>query len=176
MNCWLRAVTQAGEELLEKTTGMAQAGEDDKAAAEKVKQAAAQKVTRNVEAKGAAEKLRACFEDKDFWEKIAAKCINCGVCTLLCPTCYCFDISDEKTKDGGVRVRSLDSCSFKAYTKMPAENPRSDKWKRVRNRVCHKYEYYPLLFDAVACTGCGRCIRMCPVNWDITQTLNSLPG
>jgi len=170
------AVTPAGEELLKKTGSLKEAAEEDKVKAEKSRQAAAQKVIRNVETEGTPEKLRACFEDKDFWQKTSAKCISCGVCTLLCPTCYCFDISDEKTKDGGVRVRSLDSCSFSAYTKMPMENPRSEKWQRVRNRVCHKYEYYPMLFDTIACTGCGRCIRLCPVNWDITQTLNSLPG
>jgi ferredoxin len=76
----------------------------------------------------------------------------------------------------GARFRNLDSCSFSIYTKMPMENPRQEKWQRVRNRVCHKYEFYPLLFNTIACTGCGRCIRLCPVNWDITQILNSLPS
>jgi len=170
------AVSQTGKELLQKTAELKAATEEDRTKAENVKQAAEKKISRNIETEGIAEKLRACFEDKEFWQQTAAKCVGCGICTLLCPTCYCFDISDEKTEDGGVRVRSLDSCSFSVYTKMPMENPRSEKWQRVRNRVCHKYEYYPMLFDTIACTGCGRCIRLCPVNWDITQTLNSLPG
>jgi sulfhydrogenase subunit beta (sulfur reductase) len=59
---------------------------------------------------------------------------------------------------------------------MPAENPREEKWKRVRQKVHHKYDFYPRLFEVIACTGCGRCIRLCPVNWDITQTLSGLPA
>jgi sulfhydrogenase subunit beta (sulfur reductase) len=58
---------------------------------------------------------------------------------------------------------------------MPMENPRSEKWRRVRQKVCHKYEFYPMAFDVIACTGCGRCIRLCPVNWDITQVIESVP-
>ena len=101
---------------------------------------------------------------------------SCGICTFLCPTCYCFDINDELSGGCGARFRSLDSCSFPIYTRMPMENPRTEKWRRVRNKVCHKYEFYPMSFDVIACTGCGRCIRLCPVNWDITQTLSSLPA
>ena len=111
------------------------------------------------------------FDNQEFWEKIAAKCVSCGICTFLCPTCYCFDINDEKD----ARYRNWDCCSFSLYTQMPMENPREEKWRRVRQKVHHKYTFYPRLFDMIACTGCGRCIRLCPVNWDITQTLNSLP-
>jgi ferredoxin len=59
---------------------------------------------------------------------------------------------------------------------MPMENPREDKWRRVRQKVYHKYEFYPMNYSVIACTGCGRCIRQCPVNWDITRVLNSLPA
>ena len=171
----VEAITEAGKELLDKSS-LSQATKDDQAKAEQSKDVAQQKVTRNIDTKDIDKKLLACFEDEEYWQKIAAKCISCGICTLLCPTCYCFDINDEVSDKKGARVRSLDSCSFSVYTKMPMENPRAEKWQRVRNRVCHKYEYYPMLFDAIACTGCGRCIRLCPVNWDITQTLNSLPS
>ena len=172
----VESVTEAGEELLNKTGNLAQATEDDKTKAEQNRDAAHKKVTRNIDTKDIDKKLRACFEDKEYWQKTAAKCMSCGICTLLCPTCYCFDINDETSNKKGARFRSLDSCAFSVYTKMPVENPREEKWKRVRNRVCHKYEVYPMLFDTIACTGCGRCIRLCPVNLDITQTINSLPG
>jgi sulfhydrogenase subunit beta (sulfur reductase) len=79
-------------------------------------------------------------------------------------------------KGDGARYRNWDSCSFPIYTKMPAENPREEKWRRVRQKVNHKYAFYPSLFDTIACTGCGRCIRLCPVNWDIAQTLSCLPA
>jgi sulfhydrogenase subunit beta (sulfur reductase) len=171
----IEAVTEAGKELLSKTSSLAQATEDDQNKAKEGKEAAYQKMTRSIDIKGIDNRLLASFNDQEFWQRVAAKCISCGICTLLCPTCYCFNINDEMSDKKGARFRSLDSCSFSLYTKMPMENPRQEQWQRVRNRVCHKYEFYPSLFNTIACTGCGRCIRLCPVNWDITQTLNSLP-
>jgi len=168
-------ITAAGKELIAMATGIEEASEDDEARAKEAKEAARQKVTRVIETDGIGEKLLACFDDEDYWEKIAAKCISCGICTFLCPTCYCFDINDELVKQQGARFRSWDSCAFPIYTKMPMENPRLEKWRRVRQRVCHKFAFYPMNFDAIACTGCGRCIRLCPVNWDIAETLNSVP-
>ncbi len=175
-NFIVEAITEAGKELLSKTNSLVQATEDELTRAEKSKEAAYQKVTRSIDTKGIDKRLLASFDNQEYWQKVAAKCISCGICTLLCPTCYCFDINDEMSDKRGARFRSLDSCAFSIYTKMPMENPRAEKWRRVRNRVCHKYEFYPALFNTIACTGCGRCIRLCPVNWDITQTLNSLPG
>ncbi len=172
----VEAVTETGKELLNKTGNLSKTAEDDQTRAKQSKEAAYQKVTRNIDTNDIEKRLLASFDDQKYWQKVAAKCLSCGICTLLCPTCYCFDINDEMSDKRGARFRSLDSCSFSMYTKMPMENPREEKWQRVRNRVCHKYEFYPLLFDTIACTGCGRCIRLCPVNWDITQTLNSLPS
>ena len=170
----VEAITEAGKELITKTSSLEAVTKADETRAKKAKEAAYQKVTRHLETKDIDNKLLASFEDQDFWEEIAAKCVSCGVCTLLCPTCYCFDINDELIKDRGTRFRSWDSCSFPVYTKMPVENPREEKWRRVRNKVCHKYEFYPMNFDVIACTGCGRCIRQCPVNWDITQMLEKV--
>ncbi len=172
----IEAVTEAGRELLDKSRSLRPATADDEARARESRDIASQRVTRNVDVKKMPDRLLAAFDNEEYWRKIAAKCISCGICTLLCPTCYCFDINDEVSDNRGARYRSLDSCAFCIYTKMPVENPREEKWQRVRNRVCHKYEFYPRLFDTIACTGCGRCIRQCPVNWDITRTLNSIPG
>ena len=170
----VEAITDKGRELITKTSSLEDATKADETRARKSREAADQKVTRHLDTKDIDNKLLASFEDRDFWEEIAAKCLSCGICTLLCPTCYCFDINDELVKDKGTRFRSWDSCSFPTYTKMPMENPREEKWRRVRNKVCHKYEFYPMNFDVIACTGCGRCIRLCPVNWDITQTLERM--
>jgi sulfhydrogenase subunit beta (sulfur reductase) len=166
-------VTEKGRALMAGVDGEASQGDEAKAAA--VKEAATAKVTRKIDTKEIAARLPAAFDDEAFWKKVAAKCVSCGICTFLCPTCYCFDINDEMLKGEGARYRNWDSCSFPLYTKMPAENPREAKWRRVRQKVNHKYTFYPMLFDVIACTGCGRCIRQCPVNWDITQTLSNVP-
>jgi sulfhydrogenase subunit beta (sulfur reductase) len=167
----IEEVTERGKEL---TKGLKEATKEDEAKAEQSKKAAYDRVTRKLNTEGIKERLQASFDDEDFWKKTAAKCISCGICTLLCPTCYCFDINDEMVKQEGTRFRSWDSCGFPNYTKMPMENPRQEKWRRVRQKVCHKYEFYPMTFGVIACTGCGRCVRLCPVNWDITQVIESV--
>jgi ferredoxin len=172
----IETVTDEGKELLSGIEGIAEASQDDESKAASARDSASQKITRKIDTKEIAKGLSLAFENKEFWEKIAAKCVSCGICTFLCPTCHCFDINDEKVRADGARFRNWDSCSFSQYTKMPMENPRDEKWRRVRQKVYHKYTFYPMLFDVTACTGCGRCIRQCPVNWDITQTLSSVPA
>jgi len=171
----IEEVTDKGKELIAKTKGLKEATKDDEAKAKQSKKTAYDRVTRKLDTEGIKDKLLASFDDEGFWKKTAAKCISCGICTLLCPTCFCFDINDELVKQEGTRFRSWDSCGFPNYTKMPMENPRQEKWRRVRQKVCHKYEFYPMTFDVIACTGCGRCIRLCPVNWDITRVIESVP-
>ena len=172
----IEEVTDKGKELLASTSGLEETTEAEVTKAKEAKEKAYSRVTRTINTEAIADRLLASFDNQDFWEQIAAKCLSCGICTLLCPTCYCFDINDELVGKEGARFRSWDSCGFCLYTKMPMENPRHEKWHRVRQRVCHKYEFYPMNFDVIACTGCGRCIRLCPVNWDITQTLESVPA
>jgi len=172
----IEEVTDKGKELMAVSSGVEEATQADQVSAKEAKETAYHKVTRKVDTEDISKKLMSSFENEDYWEKVATKCISCGICTFLCPTCFCFDINDELVKGEGARFRNWDSCSFPIYTKMPMENPREEKWRRVRQKVCHKYGFYPMLFDIIACTGCGRCIRLCPVNWDITQTLQSLPA
>lgn len=172
----IEPASEAGKELIDTTSGVEEATEADEARAREVREASYHKVTRKIDTEDIKKKLLPSFDNQDYWEKIATKCVSCGICTFLCPTCYCFDINDELVKGQGARFRSWDSCAFPIYTKMPMENPREEKWRRVRQKVNHKYGFHPMNFDIIACTGCGRCIRLCPVNWDITQALNSLPA
>ncbi len=172
----IEEITPVGSDLVAQASGLEEATEADEARAREEKETAYSKVTRKINTENIQEKLLSCFDDQEYWERVAAKCISCGICTFLCPTCYCFDIQDEQSNGKGARSRTWDSCSFPLYTKMPMENPREEKWQRVRQKVSHKYVFYPGLFGTVACTGCGRCIRSCPVNWDITRVLESLPA
>ena len=116
------------------------------------------------------------FSDEDFWKKHLSKCLSCGVCTYLCPTCYCFNITDEKTFYEGERIRSWDSCMFFHFTlEASGHNPRPDKFKRFRNRVGHKFMFYPERYSGqIACCGCGRCVRFCPVSVDIREIVLEL--
>ena len=110
-----------------------------------------------------------------FWERIHEKCIGCSICTFLCPTCHCFDIVDEAPTNKGQRVRNWDSCLSSLYSlETSGHNPRPTDRERTRQRIMHKFNYFPKNFDQIACVGCGRCILYCPVNFDIRQTIEEI--
>ena len=110
-----------------------------------------------------------------FWNTIHQRCLACGTCTYLCPTCHCFDISDEMKSDDGRRLRNWDSCMFPLFTKETSgHNPRGSQKERWRQRTMHKFKYYVDNFDAIACVGCGRCVMYCPVNIDIRKIVEDI--
>jgi len=113
-------------------------------------------------------------DDADYfdiidWAKVTKACKGCGICTYICPTCYCFDFKDVSRQGGAERYKCWDSCMYPKFTlHASGHNPREERYQRYRQRVLHKYKYVPNNFDgAVACTGCGRCVRSCPVGINI---------
>ena len=114
------------------------------------------------------------FEDP-LWESIADICVGCGACAFICPACHCFDINDEGTADQGTRRKHWDACGFSKFTNHASgHNPRDIQNKRYRNRIMHKFKYYDDKFGKTLCTGCGRCIRACPVGIDIADILTTI--
>lgn len=106
--------------------------------------------------------------DNPLWETISLQCLGCASCAYLCPTCHCFDIIDENRYQKGLRRKNWDACQFPAFTlHASGHNPRDNQSKRYRQRIMHKFSYYEDRFNRMLCTGCGRCIRSCPVNIDI---------
>jgi len=120
------------------------------------------------------EKLDESF-NATFWGKIHLKCLGCGICTYLCPTCYCFDITDEVRNKQGKRMRCWDSCMFSLFTlHASGHNPRLTYKERMRQRIMHKFNYCPVNFNGIFCVGCGRCIRNCPVNLDLREIIKDI--
>ncbi len=110
-----------------------------------------------------------------FWETAGRKCLGCGTCSFLCPTCHCFDITDEVRGGAGRRVRSWDCCAYPQFTLHGSgHNPRPTPKERWRQRVMHKFRYAVENFAASFCVGCGRCIRNCPVSMDLRTALKEL--
>jgi sulfhydrogenase subunit beta (sulfur reductase) len=124
---------------------------------------------------GLAEKLDKGFEDP-LWDSMTQSCLGCGVCTYLCPTCHCFDITDEKDRKGdGIRLRTWDSCQYPLFTvHASGHNPRVNKKQRMRQRIMHKFAYAVENTGETFCVGCGRCVIHCPVNLDIRDMLTAL--
>jgi sulfhydrogenase subunit beta (sulfur reductase) len=125
---------------------------------------------------GTVEAFRGRFENLAYWQETVGQCLSCGICTYVCPTCYCFTITDEVRNLEGARLRSWDSCMFFHYTsEASGHNPRPTKLERYRNRVGHKFSYIPTNYDGmIGCCGCGRCIRLCPVSIDIRKVVQGL--
>ncbi|MGA2158913.1 MAG: 4Fe-4S dicluster domain-containing protein [Dehalococcoidia bacterium] len=120
---------------------------------------------------GVSEMMRRNF-DSPYWDRVADRCIHCNICSYVCPCCYCFDIRDYTGKDRIDRVRSWESCQSAGFTKIAGgHDPRPTKGARLRQRWFHKLLYYPTLFGEIKCTGCGRCVRSCPVNIDIREII-----
>ena len=156
--------------MAEHAAHLAPAGAQATAAREARAQAAAAAMA-VLDFSGVKEKADASF-DSPVWERIARICLGCGVCTYVCPTCHCFDITDETAGTGGVRLRTWDACQYPLYTMHASgHNPRPAKRARMRQRIMHKYSYTVDTAGTVSCTGCGRCVRQCPVNLDIRQML-----
>lgn len=111
-----------------------------------------------------------------YWQEQVEACISCKICTFLCPTCYCFDVRDRREGESVERLRCWDSCQAAQYSRIAGGyNPRATKTARWKQFFYHKYLYYPERFDGViACVGCGRCVRKCPVNIDIREVLQDL--
>lgn len=112
----------------------------------------------------------------DFWQDMASTCVECGACNLVCPTCHCFLLFDEKSGGGGARRHRIwDACLYKSFARVAGEhNPRKHLFERLRNRFDKKFEYFPQVMGAAACTGCGRCIEACPGDIDIREVLKGL--
>ncbi len=123
---------------------------------------------------GIEKKLEGMVENP-IWDRLHEKCISCSVCTFLCPTCHCFDIVDEGSKERGQRVRNWDSCLSVLYSlETSGHNPRPTGRERTRQRLMHKFNYFPKNFGRIACVGCGRCILYCPAQFDIRQAIEEI--
>jgi ferredoxin len=175
-----KELTEKGEEFLKKAGGK---DADDKAVkkAESLTRDVAKKITAKISVDRLKEKKATDLYEAPFWEEVAFACINCGTCTYLCPTCWCFDIQDEvqRLEKKGDRIRNWDSCMFPLFTlHASGHNPRAKKPERVRQRFMHKLKYYIDKYDdGIQCVGCGRCVQFCPVNIDIREVaekMNSL--
>ena len=113
--------------------------------------------------------------ENDFWTARSLSCLGCGACTFLCPTCHCFDIVDEAAWNRGERRRNWDCCSFGLFTLHGSgHNPRPDQSQRYRQRVMHKFKYFPERFGRIACVGCGRCLKACGVGQDLVAALSEI--
>jgi sulfhydrogenase subunit beta (sulfur reductase) len=114
-----------------------------------------------------------------YWQRMSERCLSCRACAYVCPTCRCFAVRDERLGPGAFeRLRCWDSCAGENYRRLAGgHRPRPEKGERLRNRFYCKFSFFPAqvgLDGVSACTGCGRCIDICPAGVDISEVLQDL--
>jgi len=110
------------------------------------------------------ELLSKTYGESGFWEKHSEKCLACGSCVLVCPTCYCFDVKEnpDLSLESGERIRTWDGCLLEDFAKIASgENFRPTRPTRYRHRYFKKGKYLFDRFGFISCVGCGRCSSNC---------------
>ncbi len=164
----VRVGTERGGEVLAGVP-VAPATDGDLAARQRLISSADAAIGRRLETEGLAGLLSRNL-DHPRWDDVAERCLACGNCTLVCPTCFCSDVSDTTDLSGTVeRRRTWASCFDLDHSYLHGGPVRSTTSSRYRQWLTHKLSTWWDQFDTSGCVGCGRCIAWCPVGIDLTE-------
>jgi len=169
-----KAGTERGREMLGEVT-TTQATSTDLNEAQAAVGRAANNQARRIDTDGLKELLYQNFENP-HWEKVAARCLTCANCTMVCPTCFCTTVEDvsDVTGEHAERWRRWDSCFSEAFSYIHGGSIRTSAKARYRQWMTHKLACWIDQFGSSGCVGCGRCITWCPVGIDITEEVRAL--
>jgi ferredoxin len=168
------AGTPTGQALLDRVgAGPAPAGDVEEA--ERAVLDAAGRMGRTLDLDGLAEDLVAAAED-EAWAGIAERCLACGNCTMVCPTCFCSTVEDVTDLSGeqAERWRRWDSCFTVGFSYLHGGSVRSSVASRYRQWATHKLATWQAQFGTAGCVGCGRCITWCPVGIDLPAEVSAI--
>jgi formate hydrogenlyase subunit 6/NADH:ubiquinone oxidoreductase subunit I len=165
-----------GAEVLAELESMPATPEDLSQAAEAVA-AATRRQARGIDTTGLPELLGQAL-DHPRWDEVAARCLSCASCTMVCPTCFCTTIDDQTDVAGGraERWRRWDSCFTLSFSYIHGGSVRASIKARYRQWLTHKLASWQDQFGTSGCVGCGRCITWCPAGIDITEEVRALRG
>ena len=120
------------------------------------------------------------FLDSTYWQTIGQRCLACANCTMVCPTCFCSTVIDQKNltlakdQEEASRTQTWDSCFHLDFTLMHGRGVRESIGSRYRQWLSHKLATWVDQFGMSGCVGCGRCITWCPVGIDLTEEIAHL--
>ncbi|MEU7906137.1 4Fe-4S dicluster domain-containing protein [Actinoplanes sp. NPDC049118] len=170
----VRSGTPAGAEVLARIPGRpADDASIDRASG--AVSAAATRMGRTMPAQGLPDLLAAARESP-HWDDVASRCLTCGNCTMVCPTCFCTTTEDvtDLTGDHAERWRRWDSCFDLDFSYLHGGSVRTSGQARYRQWISHKLGTWHDQFGSSGCVGCGRCIAWCPTGIDITEEITTL--
>ncbi len=170
----VRAGSERGQRLLASVTARPASTERIERASAAV-DACAKGMRRRFETSGLRELLPARAEHPR-WNDVAARCLSCGNCTMVCPTCFCHSVEDVTEIRGASseRVRSWASCFSPDHARIHGANFRPTTRERYRQWLTHKFATWFDQFGTSGCVGCGRCITWCPTGIDPTEEIDAL--
>ncbi len=165
--------SERGAAVLDQLSGRV-AEEPDRAAAAKVVEQATEAMERSM-VPNAAELLQRNLHSP-HWDQVAQRCLACGNCTAVCPTCFCSTVVDstDLTGETAERWRYWDSCFTGDFSYIHGGNIRGTTAARYRQWITHKLSTWHQQFGTSGCVGCGRCITWCPVGIDITEEVRAI--
>jgi len=171
-------VAEAGTEIGAAVLGEVphrEASEEEKAAAEGAVEECSRQMGRTLSTAGIKELLYRNYENPR-WEDAASRCLTCGNCTLVCPTCFCTTVEDYTDLSGQLaeRRRRMDVCFTMDFSYIHGGSIRYSPKARYRQWVTHKLATWIDQFGVSGCVGCGRCITWCPVAIDITEEARAI--
>lgn len=115
--------------------------------------------------------------DHEAWNEFGDKCLSCSTCSLVCPTCNCFNVDDKILMNGneGVRERTLDACTLPYYSMVAGDhNFREKRVQRLKLYYTHKLKEFIGKYGQPSCVGCGRCVTYCPVDINVLTVSQKL--
>jgi ferredoxin len=170
----LETGSDEGARVLEELP-VSSAAADDRAAADRAVERARASMGRAMDNRGIKELFYRHWEHPR-WDEVATRCLSCGNCTLVCPTCFCSNVEDvsDLTGDHAERWRTWDSCFTLQHSYLHGGSVRTTTRGRYRQWISHKLATWWDQFQTTGCVGCGRCITWCPVGIDITEEVAAL--
>ncbi len=148
---------------------------DERALATQIVERTARQMGREVATAGLKDLLRENAEHPR-WQQVAERCLSCGNCTMVCPTCFCTTVEDVTDLAGeqAERRRTWDSCFTTDFSYIVGGSVRRTPMSRYRQWMTHKFSTWIDQFGTSGCVGCGRCITWCPVGIDVTEEIGAL--
>jgi CRP-like cAMP-binding protein len=165
---------EAGIEVF-KDVPIRPAGEAENQAAEQLTEKAIEKMGRTLDTTNLKDLLYNNYEH-GRWDDVAERCLSCGNCTMVCPTCFCNTTEDITDLKGQVaeRIRRWDSCFTVDFAFIHGGSTRTSSKSRYRQWLTHKLATWQDQFGTIGCVGCGRCITWCPAGIDITEEVRAI--